>query len=49
MSTVEVIENMSEETYEALVKNVRRFNPLLRQGFFTRKLLTDSVFKALCD
>ncbi|AHY15296.1 sugar transferase [Streptococcus iniae] len=46
---VEVIENMSEETYEALVKNVRRFNPLLRQGFFTRKLLTDSVFKALCD
>ena len=43
------IQNVTENEYAELVKNVRRFNPILREGFFTRKLLTESVLKAMCD
>lgn len=46
---VKKIETMGEEAYHDLVANVRRFNPLLRQGYFTRKLLTDAVFHAHCQ
>lgn len=45
---VAYIQAMSADDYSHLVDNVRRFNPLLRQGLFTKKLLTEAVFKALC-
>lgn len=46
---VERIQAMSEETYRQMVARVREFSPLVRHGYFTKKLLTDAVFKALCD
>ena len=46
---VEKIKGMTESDYQALVGAVRAFNPLLRQGYFTRRLLTEAVFQALCD
>ena len=45
---IERIENLSEQDYQALVARVREFNRLLRQGYFTRRLLTEAVFQALC-
>ncbi|MFS1664256.1 sugar transferase [Streptococcus sp. zg-JUN1979] len=39
------IKAMSEETYQTLVANVRAFNPLVREGYFTRRLLTEAIFK----
>lgn len=39
---------MSQEEYQHLVSNVRAFSPVVRHGFFTRKVLTEAVFKALC-
>lgn len=46
---VDIISQMDEEVYQEMVTRVRAFNPLLRQGFFTRKLLTDAVYTALCQ
>lgn len=46
---VEIINQLSEESYQDKVAAVRRFNPLLRQAYFTRKLLTDAVFYALYE
>ncbi|HFH9836893.1 TPA: sugar transferase [Streptococcus suis] len=46
---VEKIEQMTPQDYQSMVESVRNFNPLLRQGYFTRKLLTEAVFKALCN
>lgn len=46
---VEVIQGMTAETYQEMVERVRQFNPLLREGYFTRKLLTNAVFEVLCD
>lgn len=46
---VEKITTMGEKGYQQLVERVRRFNPLLRQGYFTRKLLTDAVFHSHCQ
>ena len=43
------VKNVNEDEYIELVKNVRSFNPILRKGFFTRRLLTESVFQAICD
>ncbi|HFL3934311.1 hypothetical protein V2V40_05260 [Streptococcus agalactiae] len=42
-----IVESTTEEEYMEIVSDVRRFNPLVRQGYFTRKLLTDAVFSAL--
>ncbi|MBF8970456.1 MULTISPECIES: sugar transferase [unclassified Streptococcus] len=41
------IEAMNEAEYQTMVERVRSFNPLLRQGYFSRRLLTESVFQAL--
>ncbi|TFU97644.1 nucleotide sugar synthetase-like protein [Streptococcus cuniculi] len=46
---VEVIQGMTEATYQEMVERVRQFNPLLREGYFTRRLLTNAVFEVLCD
>ncbi len=41
------IEAMTAEDYQIMVKDVRHFANLIRNGFFTRKLLTDAVYQAL--
>lgn len=41
---VERIGNMSEREYREMADNVEEFAYLLRDGFFTRKALTDAVF-----
>ena len=46
---IDKIQNVTENEYAELVKNVRRFNPILREGFFTRRLLTEAVLEAMCD
>ncbi|MGV3303628.1 sugar transferase [Streptococcus suis] len=46
---VDRINSMSVEDYQNMVVKVRSFSPLVRQGFFTRKLLTEAVFKAKCE
>lgn len=46
---IEKIQGMSEEQYQQIVANVRSFNRLLRQGYFTRKLLVNAVFEVLCE
>jgi len=42
-----IVEELSDDAYQDLVTSVRQFNPLVRQGYFTRKLLTDTVFTLL--
>lgn len=43
----DMIEHMKEEEYRNMAENVGRFSYLLREGFFTRKALTDAVFQLL--
>ena len=43
------IESMSEKQYHEMVVNVALFSNLIRDGYFTRKCLTDAVFQLLCD
>lgn len=46
---IDIIDNMTIETYQQLVNNVRQFNPLLRNGYFTKKLLVNAIFEVLSD
>lgn len=46
---VERIEQMSEEEYNGMVESVESFSYLLREGYFTKKALTDAVFKLLYE
>ena len=46
---VERIEHMNEEEYNRMVNSVEAFAYLLREGYFTKKALTDAVFKLLYD
>lgn len=46
---VERIEHMSEEEYGRMVEHVESFAYLLREGYFTKKALTDAVFKLLYE
>ena len=39
----ELVKQLPEETYQQLVANVRGFNPLLRNGYFTRRLLIEAI------
>lgn len=43
---VDQIKAMSEQDYQNYLENVRRFAPLVRNGFFTKKALVDAVFAA---
>lgn len=43
-----IVEHMTEDDYQNLVGSVRQFSPLVRQGYFSRRLLTEAVFQALC-
>ncbi len=40
---VEQVQNITEQQYLEYVHHVRGFAELLRNGYFTRKLLTESI------
>lgn len=46
---VDKIEHMNEEEYRKMAENAGIFSNLLRNGYFTRKALTDAVFELLSD
>ena len=46
---VERVAHMDEEEYKKMVENVNVFSNLVRQGYFTKKVLTDAVFHLLYD
>ena len=46
---VDKVEHMTEEQYRQMVSNVDVFGNLIREGFFTKKLLVDAVFKLIHD
>lgn len=46
---VERIEHMNEEEYNGMANSVESFAYLLREGYFTKKALTDAVFKLLYE
>ncbi len=41
----EKISTLSDEQYEDMIKNVDKFSKLIRNGYFTKKVLIDSVMK----
>lgn len=43
------VEHMSEAEYNQMAVNVEVFSNLIRDGYFTRKCLTDAVFQLLYD
>lgn len=43
----QMIEEIGVEDYQTMVDHVRSFSPVIRQGLFTRKILTEAVLKAL--
>lgn len=46
---VERVSNMGREEYDKMVADVAVFSELVRQSYFTKKVLTDAVFKLLYD
>ncbi len=42
---VERVKNMQESEYRIMAEATERFAYLLREGYFTRKVLTDAIFK----
>lgn len=46
---VAMIENMTEEEYYQMARNVQSYGELVRSGYFTKKLLIDAVFKLLYE
>ncbi len=46
---VSKVANMNERLYQDMVASVQVFSNLIREGYFTRKCLTDAVFKLLYD
>ncbi len=46
---VERVANMDEVEYRKMVENTEQFAFLLREGYFTKKILTDAVFHLLYD
>lgn len=43
------VENMNEMQYNEMVANVSAFSNLIRDGYFTKKILIDAVFKVLYE
>ncbi|EHJ57473.1 hypothetical protein HMPREF9318_01132 [Streptococcus urinalis FB127-CNA-2] len=43
----ERLEQLSPEEYQVMCKHVQFFRPLVTQGYFSRKVLTDAVFEVL--
>lgn len=46
---VNQVEQMTEEQYNRMTQAVDSFGNLIRQGYFTKKLLTDAVFRLLYE
>lgn len=46
---VERVAHMEEGQYRKMVEDVGRFSQLIRNGYFTRKLLIDAVFQLFYD
>lgn len=46
---VKIVDNMTEEQYDQMRQNVEKFGELIREGYFTKKILIDSVFKLLYE
>lgn len=46
---VHEIECMTQERYDQMVSQVASFGKLLREGYFTKKALTDAIFRLLYD
>lgn len=46
---VERIERMTQDQYDQMVKDVDTFGYLIREGYFTKKLLVDAVFRLMYD
>jgi glycosyltransferase involved in cell wall biosynthesis len=46
---VERVAKMKEEEYQKMVEHTERFAYLLREGYFTRKVLTDAVFQLFAN
>ena len=42
-----IVENLSQEEYQALVERVRKFSFLLKEGYFSKKVLVDAVMEVL--
>ena len=46
---VEKIEHIRPDEYSQMVHDVDRFSYLIRNGYFTKKILIDAVFNLLYD
>lgn len=46
---VKRIENMTNEQYNQMIRDIKEFGVLIREGYFTKKLLTDAVVQLLYD
>ena len=42
-------EIMTQERYDQMVSQVASFGKLLREGYFTKKVLIDAMFKLMYD
>ena len=45
---VEIVQNLNDQDYNKIVKRVNDFAELVRDGFFTKKVLTEAIFKLHC-
>lgn len=48
-TAIEKVKNMTDEEYNQMRDAIARFNPLIRDGYFTKHLLADAVYKVLYD
>lgn len=46
---VDKVNKMSEAEYSEMVANVAIYSNLIREGYFTKRLLIEAVFKLLYD
>jgi len=42
-----IVENLTEEEYQAILERVRKFSFLLKEGYFSKKVLLDAVMEVL--
>ena len=42
-----IVENLTEEEYQAILERVRKFSFLLKEGYFSKKILLDAVMEVL--
>lgn len=48
-TAIEKVKNMTNEEYNQMRDAISRFNPLIRDSYFTKHLLADAVYKVLYD